>query len=61
MPDVAVEVTAADYFAGRDPVMEGVLAYGHSSGGIRADFQRPDEGAWPRVAYSRAKPSPTHP
>lgn len=29
MPDVAVEVTAADYFAGRDPVMEAVLAYGH--------------------------------
>jgi hypothetical protein len=24
-----VEVTAADYFAGRDPVMEAVLAYGH--------------------------------
>jgi hypothetical protein len=25
-PDLAMEVTAADYFAGRDPLLESVLA-----------------------------------
>jgi hypothetical protein len=27
MPDIVIEPTAADYFSGRDPVLEQVLEY----------------------------------